>query len=309
VDRVASGRGRTRRFASLVVLFVCLSTPAAGANATAHARTIVFSVFSGLPVSRGDERCEGLYSVEADGSDLRRLTAPGASGNGQLFPSLAGNGRTLLFARFSDAAGDTSTLYRLDGDDGAVVGLAQVRAYPLFLRFPWSPRGPYVLIPQGRGTSRLEIQRLDARNGRRLRLTAGAGDLWPTWSPDGAAIAFTRRSRAATTADAVWLMAADGSQERGLWDYFVQTAHPGTIQLDGDTAVGRAYISELGHLRDGRSELNYAVYRDRYRRTTEGWKFAERVYEVRYIDTTPLPGSAPARGVEDKGLMRVGGRG
>ena len=39
---------------------------------------------------------------------------------------------------------------------------------------------------------------------------------------------------------------------QGLWDYFVQTTHPGTIQLEGDTAVGRAYILELGHLRDGR---------------------------------------------------------
>ena len=27
---------------------------------------------------------------------------------------------------------------------------------------------------------------------------------------------------------------------QGLWDYFVQTTHPGTIQLEGDTAVGRA---------------------------------------------------------------------
>ncbi len=80
---------------------------------------------------------------------------------------------------------------------------------------------------------------------------------------------------------------------QGLWDYFVQTTHPGTIQLEGDTAVGRAYISELGHLRDGSSQLNYAVYHDRYQRTPDGWKFAERVYEVRYLDTTPLSGSAP----------------
>ena len=53
---------------------------------------------------------------------------------------------------------------------------------------------------------------------------------------------------------------------QGLWDYFVQTTHPGTIQLEGDTAVGRAYISEFGHL---------------------------RLYEVRYLDTTELSGSAP----------------
>ena len=55
---------------------------------------------------------------------------------------------------------------------------------------------------------------------------------------------------------------------------------------------GRAYISELTHGR-GSSHLNYAVYHDRYKRTPEGWKFTERVYEVRYLDTTPLTGSAP----------------
>jgi ketosteroid isomerase-like protein len=80
---------------------------------------------------------------------------------------------------------------------------------------------------------------------------------------------------------------------QGLWDYFVQTAHSGMIQLEGDTAVGRVYISEFGRMRDGRSELNYAVYHDRYQRTSDGWKFAERVYEVRYLDTTPLAGSSP----------------
>jgi hypothetical protein len=73
----------------------------------------------------------------------------------------------------------------------------------------------------------------------------------------------------------------------------VQTVHPGTIQLAGDTAVGRAYIAELGRLRDGSSQLNYAIYHERYQRTPDGWKFTERVYEVRYLDTTPLAGSAP----------------
>jgi len=86
---------------------------------------------------------------------------------------------------------------------------------------------------------------------------------------------------------------AGAERLQGLLDYFVQTTHPGTIQLDGDTASGRAYISELVRFRDGRSERNYAIYHDRYRRTADGWKFAERVYEVRYLDTTPLAGSAP----------------
>ena len=85
-----------------------------------------------------------------------------------------------------------------------------------------------------------------------------------------------------------------GARVPAIVDYLVQTTHPGTIQLDGDTAAGRAYLQELGCLRDGRSELNYAIYHDRYRRTADGWKFTERVYEVRYHDSTPLTGAPPA---------------
>lgn len=86
---------------------------------------------------------------------------------------------------------------------------------------------------------------------------------------------------------------AGGERLQEQWDFFVQTTHPGTIQLDGDTATGRAYIQELARTRDGRQGLNYAIYHDRYQRTPDGWKFTERVYEVRYFDATPLAGSAP----------------
>lgn len=79
---------------------------------------------------------------------------------------------------------------------------------------------------------------------------------------------------------------------QGAWEYFVQTTHPGTIQLDGDTATGRAYVAEFGRLRDGSSHQNHAIYHDSYQRTPNGWKFTARVYEVRYVDATPLPGTA-----------------
>ena len=76
-----------------------------------------------------------------------------------------------------------------------------------------------------------------------------------------------------------------------LWEYFVQTTHPGAIRIEGDTATGRAYIAEFGRLRSGDSHQNHAIYHDRYERTPDGWKFAERVYEIRYVDSSPLPGS------------------
>ena len=78
-----------------------------------------------------------------------------------------------------------------------------------------------------------------------------------------------------------------------LVDFLIQTTHPGSIQLGGDTATGRAYPQELIRASDSRSEQNFAVYHDRYQRTADGWKFAERVYEVRYHDTSPLAGSPP----------------
>jgi ketosteroid isomerase-like protein len=84
-----------------------------------------------------------------------------------------------------------------------------------------------------------------------------------------------------------------GARVPELVDFLVQTTHPGVIQLDGDTASGRAYMQEVLRTREGHAEVNYAIYHDRYQRTAGGWKFTERVYEVRYVDTSPLAGSAP----------------
>lgn len=113
------------------------------------------------------------------------------------------------------------------------------------------------------------------------------------------------------TPDGVWRMpnipvVLEGQEPIRAWgrrvpdvvDFLVQNTHPGVIQLDGDTASGRAYMSEVGRGRDGRGGMNYAIYHDRYQRTGEGWKFAERVYEVRYEDASPLV-SSPPRPAED----------
>jgi len=82
---------------------------------------------------------------------------------------------------------------------------------------------------------------------------------------------------------------------QGLWEFFVQHVHPGVIRLDGDSAVGRTHIQEFGRLRDGGSHSNYALYHDQYERTPAGWKFSQRVYEVRYADSAPLTGVCPDR--------------
>ena len=86
-----------------------------------------------------------------------------------------------------------------------------------------------------------------------------------------------------------------GERRETLAACFVQNTHPGKIDVDGDTASGRTYIYELFQMRDGTSHVNHAVYHDQYQRTPDGWKFAERVYEIRYLDTAPLTGQVPNR--------------
>ncbi len=46
-----------------------------------------------------------------------------------------------------------------------------------------------------------------------------------------------------------------------VWDYLVQTTHPGTIQLDGDTATGRAYVRETR--RNGHGRFPCSLLSDR----------------------------------------------
>jgi ketosteroid isomerase-like protein len=88
-------------------------------------------------------------------------------------------------------------------------------------------------------------------------------------------------------------ISAFGQQRDSFVEYLVQNTSLGTTEIHGDTASGRAYLNELIKLRDGSSHLNYGIYHDRYQRTPEGWKFTERVYEIRYLDTTPLTGAPP----------------
>ncbi len=87
---------------------------------------------------------------------------------------------------------------------------------------------------------------------------------------------------------------------QAAWEFWVQNTHPGTIQLDGDTASGREYIFEIGRQRDGRSVVMYGLFHDRYQRTRHGWKFSERVLEPRYLDTTPLTGAPPQGSWDDQ---------
>ena len=88
---------------------------------------------------------------------------------------------------------------------------------------------------------------------------------------------------------------------QGNWEFYVQNIHPGSIVLEGDTATGRSYLTEMGRFHDGTSNQNTGIYHDEYRRTPDGWRFTSRVYEPRYLDFSPLPGGPPT----DEAIIHV----
>ena len=73
--------------------------------------------------------------------------------------------------------------------------------------------------------------------------------------------------------------------------YFIQMTHSGVIEIKGDRATARFVEAERG-----RGESTYydclAVYEDVLVRDTEGWRFAKRSYQYRFLDQTPFGGQA-----------------
>lgn len=108
-----------------------------------------------------------------------------------------------------------------------------------------------------------------------------------TWAVPDMGVSFTGRAE----------IRAGIEHMKGLWAFFVQTVHPGVIEVSGDAATGRAYVSEIGRFTDGRSQLNYSRYDEECVRTPSGWRFATRIYRFLYVDTSDLPGTAPGSAV------------
>ena len=198
-----------------VGLLTALLPDAAGAQ-TPPAGKIVFSVFAGLPAFQGDERCEGLYAVNADGTGLARL-AGYAHGSGVFYPRFSANGRMLSFGTtYADPASrlPRTTLYTMNVTSG------HFRRRSTFLSpysasgTVWSPRGRSLLYLYTRGT-KLELHALELPRGRDRNLTPGLIALGASWSPDARRIAFWTRARPGRRS-AVLTMNADGTDKRLL---------------------------------------------------------------------------------------------
>jgi Tol biopolymer transport system component len=177
-----------------------------------------------MEADRGDPAHEqGIYVVNADGSDMRRVTSA-ATGFHDGKPRFSPNGKLLAFTRFRGKdLNEKAAVYtvRLDG-----TGLHRLTTFAIHADdLDWSPDGKHLAFdgypnPNAYG----DIYVVDS-NGRHLRnLTHNspgkAGSADPVWSPDGKWILFLDNrvvgGRGHTGHTGLATMKPDGSGERFL---------------------------------------------------------------------------------------------
>ena len=67
---------------------------------------------------------------------------------------------------------------------------------------------------------------------------------------------------------------------------FRPMVHNHVIDLDGESATGSCYLDVRAHL-DGVDKVGLGFYRDRYVRTTDGWKFRSRLLTLQsFVDAS-----------------------
>lgn len=77
-------------------------------------------------------------------------------------------------------------------------------------------------------------------------------------------------------------------------DYIVQINGPALTQIEGDTATARSVIRECGKYAGRNEGLEVlGFYADKLLRTPDGWKFTDRVFELRGMHNFPLSPPAP----------------
>ena len=70
----------------------------------------------------------------------------------------------------------------------------------------------------------------------------------------------------------------------GSFTFVVQIVHYGVLDIDGDKATGRWYLSENLKGADDDGRYNIGCYQDRYVKRDGQWLFAERHYAILYND-------------------------
>ncbi len=80
------------------------------------------------------------------------------------------------------------------------------------------------------------------------------------------------------------------SQMYSDYRWIFQMTHSGTIEIDGDEAWCRWWVSEQSQNQEGKGAEFLGVYQDHVIRTGSGWRFARRLLQGVYLGRRSLEG-------------------
>lgn len=146
-----------------------------------------------------------IFTVGPSGDSLIQVTNVGRA----FFPSWSPDGESIAFnTGYKDPHGsDAVWIVRVDGSelhDISIHGTGE------WLDPDWSPAGGVIVYLRYIGVGTPQVFEMDTSGTNQKRLTFYSDESYsPKWSPDGKSIAWAR-------SNGIWLMNADGSQQREL---------------------------------------------------------------------------------------------
>lgn len=186
----------------------------------------------------GLDNSSDLYTIKPDGTGRFKLTnaAPGIRNIGGAFDNGSGQ---VTYVRFdSNQQNSNSRIHVIDADgtgDVAISPADQLDTMPAF-----SPdNGRIVFVRRNPESESLggDIYTMNVDGSNPVQLTSSSSDALPVYSPDGSEIAFTRTTE-------LWLMNADGSNQRRLGASAVPAGGRPSFSPDGSRIAFEAFFTE-----------------------------------------------------------------
>jgi Tol biopolymer transport system component len=163
-----------------------------------------------------------LYTINADGSDMRQITNLRLTENTIWTPDYSPDGRQIVFSH--DMTGALE-LYTINADGSGLTQITHDGNGHLFAR--WSPDGQRFVLMSGspeKATTVITTMRTDGSDEVSLTDDIPFESYQPEYTPDGKQIVFA--SQAGGLVSAVWIMNADGSGKKRLTDAPVEAGGP-----------------------------------------------------------------------------------